>query len=145
MLLERSLPPSVLKPRVGTLTDSDTLVMGFLSPILMLIFMQTVLLSMLTQSIYAPSISSLRYNVTHRCTTITVLFLSVPKSLCPLHHSFTSCATVSTVFQYFTELLFLLYLILHPTAATGFLSLFSLISLQKCKCFYLDKNPKRNK
>lgn len=54
MPLESFLPTSVLKPQVGTLTDANTLA------ILMLIFMQTVLLSMLTQFIYAPSITFLR-------------------------------------------------------------------------------------
>lgn len=41
---ESSLPTSVLKPRVGTLTDTNTLAIGFLPPILMLIFMQTAFL-----------------------------------------------------------------------------------------------------
>lgn len=81
MTLESSLPTSVLKPRVGTVTDTNTLAMGFLPPILMLIFMQTVLLSMLTQFIYAPSISLLRYNVTHRCaSTIS----TCPRELVPI-------------------------------------------------------------
>lgn len=124
MPLESSLPTSVLKPQVGTVTDTNTLAMGFLPPIFMLIFMQTVLLSMLTQFIYAPSISLLRYNVTHRCATITVLFLPVLESLCPLRILFPSPPTASTVFQYFTELLFLLYLVLCPTAQIGFFHFF---------------------
>lgn len=141
MPLESSLAISISESRVGTMIDTNTLSIGFLPPILMLIFIHTLLLSALLHFIYAPSRSSLRYNVTHICATITVLFLPFLKSLCLLHLLFQS---FPTVFQSFTVLPFLLYLLLCPTAQIEILSLHWLSSLQKYRCF-LFRLELRNK
>lgn len=110
MPLESSLAISISEPRMGTVTDTNTLSIGFLPPIPMLIFMHTVLLPTLPHFIYAPSISSLRYNVTQSCATITVLILSFLKSLCPLHLLFQSFPTTSPQFSNLSLYFFFYYI-----------------------------------
>lgn len=145
MPLESSLPTSVLKPWVGTLIDSNTLVMGFLLPILILIFMQTVLLSMLTQSIYALSIFSLIYNVTHRCSTITDPISTCPKELVPTAsfiHIMPDCFHSFPIFRW-TSFSIISDFMSYSTNWISFTFLTPLFA--ETQIFYLDKNPKRNK
>lgn len=104
-------PRQYLSLRWGTMTDINVLSIGFLSSILMLIFIQTLLLFKLPHFIYVPSITSLRYNVNHSCATVTALFLPFLQSLWPLPLLFRLFPTMFPVLQCFTVLLFL-YLVL---------------------------------
>lgn len=135
MPLESSLAISISEPRVGTMVDTDTLSNGFLPPTLMLIFMQTVLLSTLPHFIYAPSISSLRHNVTHSCATITVLCPPFLKSLCPLPLLSQSFPTIflqfSSLSLYFFFYHICFYVLQHKLKFFHFID----SALQKYRCF----------
>lgn len=74
------------------MTDINVLSIGFLSSILMLIFMQTMLLFKLPHFIYVPSITSLRYNVNHSCASISLIstfpieFMAIASSIPLISH-----------------------------------------------------------